>query len=163
MSRSAKNLFLIIGLSVIIASGLCGPVEADEGDVILETGERFFKSLKARDFSRAWGLLSQESKDRIVLETLQGMDKGSPGKVTREQLIAEFSQGKGFALLYWEGFLQVFEPDKALEKSRWTVDSIKGGNAEIHIYHRKVQRPARLKMVREDGQWKVGLFESFWK
>ena len=34
--------------------------------------------------------------------------------------------------------------------------------AEILLTHHGATHPATLKMFREDGDWKVGLVETFW-
>jgi hypothetical protein len=34
--------------------------------------------------------------------------------------------------------------------------------AEILLTHHGADRPATLKMFREDGGWKAGLVETFW-
>ncbi len=166
ITMKTKNIYLI-GLACCI--GLCSILSfppfavADDEEAVLMVGERLFKSLKARQFRGAWEVLSKESQESIVTDTLRSIEKERPGSVTREQVTNDFAQGTGFAVLYWEGFLQVFDPDKVLERSRWSVGSLKADEAEIVIHYKRAQRPARIKVVKEGGQWRVGLAETFWK
>ena len=48
-----------------------------------------------------------------------------------------------------------------LEQSTWEMGPSNRQQAEIILQYRKADRPARLKMFNEGGQWKVGLIESF--
>ena len=56
-----------------------------------------------------------------------------------------------------------FDPDDALERSRWEMGTVEEDRAEVLITHRGADRPAVLRMFREGGRWKVGLVETFWE
>jgi hypothetical protein len=70
--------------------------------------------------------------------------------------------GGGIARDYWDAFLRRFDPDIALEQSRWEIGSVGKDRAEILLTHHGADRPARLKMFLEAGGWKAGLVETFW-
>ncbi len=73
-----------------------------------------------------------------------------------------FEAGGPIARGYWNGFLVQFNPDIALEQSRWERGKIAGDRAEITITYKTAEKPALLKLFRENGRWKAGLVETFW-
>jgi hypothetical protein len=75
---------------------------------------------------------------------------------------SDFVAGGPIARDYWNAFLRRFDPDVAIEHSRWEIGSVGKDRAEILITRHGADRPATLKMFREDGGWKVGLVETFW-
>ncbi len=79
-----------------------------------------------------------------------------------EAVRADFVAGGPIARDYWDAFLLRFDPDVALEHSRWEIGSVGDDRAEILLTRHGADRPATLKMYREDGGWKVGLVETFW-
>jgi hypothetical protein len=58
-------------------------------------------------------------------------------------------------------YLEVFDPDYVLERGKWTMGKIEKEKAEIIIRYKKSERPAVLKIFKEDGILKVGLEETF--
>ena len=48
-----------------------------------------------------------------------------------------------------------------LEQSTWEMGPIGKQQAEIILQYKKAEQPARLKMFKEENQWKVGLIETF--
>ena len=79
-----------------------------------------------------------------------------------EAVRGDFVAGGPIARDYWDAFLRRFDPDVALEQSRWEIGSVGKDRAEILLTHHGADHPATLKMFREDGGWKVGLVETFW-
>ena len=75
---------------------------------------------------------------------------------------SDFVAGGPIARDYWDAFLRRFDPDAALEHSRWEIGSVGKDRAEILLTHHGADHPATLKMFLEDGAWKVGLVETFW-
>ena len=85
--------------------------------------------------------------------------KSAPGL---DAVRSDFVVGGPIARDYWDAFLRRFDPDAALEHSRWEIGSVGKDRAEILLTHHGADRPATLKMFREDGGWKAGLVETFW-
>jgi hypothetical protein len=48
-----------------------------------------------------------------------------------------------------------------LEECDWKMGNIKKSEAEIVLQYKKSDKPAILKMYKENDEWKVGLEESF--
>ena len=148
---------------------------------ILSRAESFFLSMKARDYPAIFAALTAKSRDTIVAETSSALAAAAkhalPGKPTaaeppsapprspvpdRDAIRRDFIAGGPIARDYWDAFLRRFNPDAALEHSRWEIGSVGKDRAEILLTHRGAEHPATLKMVREDGGWKAGLVETFW-
>jgi len=71
-------------------------------------------------------------------------------------------EGGPLARNYWDAFLRRFDPDDALERSRWEMGPVKKDQAEVIITKHGAENPAVLVMRREEGSWKAGLVETFW-
>jgi hypothetical protein len=137
---------------------------------ILASAESLFQSMKARDYPAIFAGLSAKSRETIVTETLTALAAAGPPlhapatapspdlKSVRDDFVA----GGPIARDYWDAFLRRFDPDGALEHSRWEIGSVGKDRAEILLTHHGADHPAKLKMFREDGGWKVGLVETFW-
>lgn len=128
---------------------------------ILSRAESFFHAMKARDYPAVFAALSAKSRESIVLETntaLAGTKGGAPG---HDAVRDDFAGGGPIARDYWDAFLRRFDPDAALEHSRWEIGFVGKDRAEILLTHRGAERPAALKMFREVDGWKTGLVETF--
>jgi len=130
----------------------------DELDRILSSSEMFFKAMDSRDYVRTWAMLSSKSRVRIINDISKAVGPGYPEKQIEKDLAA----GGQIALSYWKGFLENFDPGIVLEQSKWEVGYIESEKAELLITYRKSKQPARLRMFKEGGAWKVGLVETFW-
>lgn len=136
--------------------------------------------MKARDYRAIFAALSAKSRETIVAETssaLAAAKQPRAGKPTStetpsalardpapglEGIRSDFVAGGPLAREYWDAFLSRFDPDAALEQSRWEIGSVGKDRAEILLTHQGSERPAVLKMFLEAGGWKVGLVETFW-
>jgi len=137
--------------------------------------------MKARDYPAIFAVLSAKSQETIVAETSSALaaaaGKPRPGKSTAtetpsvpardpapglEAVRGDFIAGGPIARDYWDAFLSRFDPDAALEQSRWEIGSVGKDRAEILLTHQGAERPAVLKMFLEAGSWKAGLVETFW-
>ncbi len=49
----------------------------------------------------------------------------------------------------------------ALKECKWEIEKIKSDEAEVILQYRKSEKPAVLKLYRENNAWKFGLDESF--
>jgi hypothetical protein len=59
-------------------------------------------------------------------------------------------------------FLRRFDPDAALSKSRWEMGEASDTEAYLLITHEGAEKPAVVRLYKEDGAWKMGLAETFW-
>jgi hypothetical protein len=127
---------------------------------ILARAESLFQSMKSRDYPAVFAALSAKSRETIVAETSSALARDpAPGP---EAVRRDFVAGGPIARDYWDAFLRRFDPDDALEHSRWEIGSVEKDRAEILLTHHGADHPATLKMFREDGGWKAGLVETFW-
>jgi hypothetical protein len=138
------------------------PVCAEgEDDRLLDSASGMFEAMRDRDIRAVWTFLSIKSKTTIVTEIKQSSARA--GTVySQEQIAADMQLGGLIARTYWKAFLENFNPKPVLEESRWELINMQKDRAEIVIQHKKAEWPARLKMYKEDGSWKVGLVETFW-
>jgi len=151
-------------VALVLSPGLPGRAASPEDHpavpAILDRAESLFRSMKARDYPAIFAALSAKSRETIVAETrssLAGDPVPDPGAVR-----ADFIAGGPIAREYWDAFLRRFDPDAALEHSRWEIGSVGNNRAEILLTHHGADRPATLKMFLEDGEWRAGLVETFW-
>ena len=179
LCRVASAAFLVVSL--------CPPARAASPEdhpavpAILARAESLFQSMKSRDYPAIFAALSAKSRETIVAETSSAMAAAArqprPGKPTAaetpsalardpapglEVVRSDFIAGGPIARDYWDAFLRRFDPDAALEHSRWEIGSVGKDRAEILLTRHGADRPAVLKMFREDGGWKAGLVETFW-
>jgi hypothetical protein len=145
---------------VVVAESQAGSKDDDLGRV-LESAERFFKSLRAARYAEVWSLLSLRSQEIITEDIMNGpMTAGT--RYTKDQIRADLRIGGLIATSYWRGVLQSFDPDLVLEESRWESGFMGRDKAELLITHRRSTNPAHLKLYKEADVWKVGMVESFW-
>ena len=131
---------------------------------ILSTAESMFLAMKARDYPVLWRLLTTKSRETILADTDEAIRRTGGKPVLGEAMREDFASGGPISGEYWEGFLRRFDPDDALEKSRWEIGVLEKNRAEVLITHIGADRPAVLQMYREEeNEWKAGLVETFWK
>ena len=138
------------------------PADDPAVPAILSAAESLFQTMKARDYTATWAVLTAKSRDTIVSETEEAIRKSGGTVVPKDEIRGDFATGGPLCRNYWEGFLRRFDPDDALEKSRWEMGAVKEDRAEVLITHHRAERPAVLQMFREEGAWKAGLVETFW-
>ncbi len=143
-------LLLIVAISVSAQTG-------EETDKILQTAESCFKAMKQKDYVGIWNTLSTKSKTAIAGDVF----KRAAGTYSKEQVETDFSIGGLIARSYWDEYLFYFDPDTVLKDSKWDMGPIGRDQAEIILQYKKAEQPARLKMFKEQGLWKVGLIETF--
>lgn len=152
---------VIICLVFSIALFLTQEVRADETVSVLDAAELTFKSMKDRSYNNIWRSVTQRSRNTIVKDVFKAVAK-TDNQYSEEQILNDFKDCSTICKSYWDGYLQSFDPNTALEQSKWGIGFIKKSEAEIIITYEKAEKPAVLKMFREDGVWKVGLVETFW-
>jgi hypothetical protein len=130
---------------------------------ILAAAETLFQSMKIRDYRALWRILTDRSRSTILHETEAALRKTGTPPAALNELGRDFETGGPQCRQYWDGFLGRFDPDDALERSRWAMGTVERDRAEILITHVGADRPAVLRMFRERGSWKAGLVETFWE
>ena len=179
LRRVAPAAFL--ALLICLPARAASPEDHPAVPSILSRAESLFQSMKARDYPAIFAVLSAKSRETIVAETTSALAAAAmqapPGKATAtgspsapatnpapdlDAVRSDFVAGGPIAGVYWDAFLRRFDPDAALEHSRWEIGSVGKDRAEILLTHHGADRPARLKMFLEDGGWKAGLVETFW-
>jgi hypothetical protein len=172
LCRVAPAAFL--ALSLCLPARAASPEDHPAVPAILARAESLFQSMKGRDYPAIFAALSAKSRETIVTETTSALSaarQATPGKPSApprdpapgpEAVRRDFIAGGSIARDYWDAFLRHFDPDAALEHSRWEIGSVGKDRAEILLTHHGADHPATLKMFREDGGWKAGLVETFW-
>jgi hypothetical protein len=179
LSRVASAAFLV--LTMCLPARAASPEDHPAVPAILARAESLFQSMKSRDYPAIFAALSAKSRETIVAETISALaaaaGQAPPGKPSSadtppalprdpapapEAVRSDFVAGGPIARDYWDAFLRRFDPDIALEHSRWEIGSVGKDRAEILLTRHGATHPATLKMFREDGIWKAGLVETFW-
>lgn len=144
-------------------AGAASPEDDPAVPAILARAESLFLSMKARDYPAIFATLSTKSRKTIVAETTSAIASDAKNPPPGAEAVRDdFVAGGPIARDYWDAFLRRFDPDAALEHSRWEIGSVKKDRAEILLTHHGADHPATLKMFLEDGGWKAGLVETFW-
>jgi hypothetical protein len=175
----ASSAFLVVLLC--LSARAASPQDDPAVPAILARAESLFQSMKSRDYPAVFAALSVKSRETIVAETSSALaaaaTQSPPGKPSSadtptalardpapgpEAVRRDFVAGGPIARDYWDAFLRRFDPDAALEHSRWEIGSVGKDRAEILLTHYGADHPATLKMFLEDGGWKAGLVETFW-
>ncbi len=156
-------LFLLSGCGA--HSGYNKPPE-EEANAILDRADSLFHAMKKREYGTIWAYLSKKSKNDIIHDTYKAIRAhnasiGTGVEYSRTSIEKDFQSSGVIARSYWDGYLSNFNPDMALEQSRWEMGPVNVPEAEILLWHRKSEFPARIRMFKEEGSWKVGLVETF--
>jgi len=117
--------------------------------------------MKARDYPAIFATLSAKSRETIVVKTSAAIAAAKTASPGPDAVRNDFVEGGPIAREYWDAFLRNFDPDAVLEHSRWEIGSVGKDRAEILLTQHGADHPAVLKMFLEDGDWKVGLVETF--
>jgi hypothetical protein len=166
MTKPVFSLFLVFASLLsfsVIAQGV-GP-EAEQ-DAILSSAESLFRAMNDRRYSDIWSHLTLESRSRITATVAKAISQAAAlaekGKAySDEEISGDFRDGGTLSQAYWNSYLDTFNPDLALEQSAWTLANNDKVKAEIEIKYKKSDRPAVLRMYKQEGKWKVGLLETF--
>jgi len=133
-----------------------------ESSLILNTADHFFRVLKKKDYKTVWSLLTKQSRQIILKDVCEAIKKQTK-KCNINLVNVSFRNGNGLATYYWNSYLRYFNPDTILNESIWNIKSIDKAKAIISIKYKKAPNPAYLVIKKENGHWKVGLAESFFK
>jgi len=127
---------------------------------ILSAAENYFVHLKNKNYAAVWNSLSAKSQAKIISDVRKENKKAGVASGD-EALASDFAAGGAMAKAYWDGYLFVFNPDIVLKECKWEMGKVKSGEAEIVLQYKKSEKPAVLKLYRENGAWKFGMDESF--
>ena len=150
-------LALLLGLFLLPA------VKAvqDETAELLDSAESLFKAMKLKNYPEIWMRLTDKSHKIIAEQVYKAMEKVDETGYSVALVEQDFTVGGPVARSYWNAYLDTFHVEYVLEQSTWEIGFIKKDKAEICLLYRKAEHPARLKMLKEHNQWKVGLMETF--
>lgn len=167
MSDTKGKFFFLLSATVIVlflfsVNGMALSQYERESSLILNKADRFFRILKKRDYKGVWSLLTTQSKNIIIKDVCEAIKKTAK-KCDLNLVKSSFREGKGLARDYWDAYLRYFDPDIVLKQSVWGIKYIHKSKAEISIKYKKAPNPVYLIMRKENGSWKVGLAESFFK
>src|SRR3989304_6943621 len=152
--------YCILILSLLFSSNLYSS-EYDVENEVLSEAEGFFIALKEKRFADVWESLTIKSKDTIVSEVFNEINK-KEARIGKEVVKEDFYKNGELARLYWNSFLKNFDPDIVLKRSVWNIGKIKGDTATVVLKYEESEYNSELKLYKEDGRWHVGLVESFW-
>jgi hypothetical protein len=151
-------------LAVILFFFFFSPLYAKPPDevvnAVLASAETTFKAMKEKNYPAIWNSLSAKTR-RSAVDAVYKASRKANFELEKEKIVADFAKGGELAKAYWDGYMEVFDPDTVLEQSKWGIGTIGKDTAEINILYRKSTKPAVLKLYREDNVWKVGLEETF--
>lgn len=133
----------------------------DETAEVLDAAESLFKAMKLKNYPEIWMRLTGKSHKTIAEQVYKAMEKAGETGYSVALVEQDFTVGGPVARSYWSAYLDTFHVDYVLEQSTWEIGFIKKDKAEICLLYRKAGNPARLKMLKEQDQWKVGLMETF--
>lgn len=148
-----RRLFVVVFIIIN-----CFNLSAEE---YLVSAELFFLKMKNRDYVYLFENLSVTSQDTIVSEIYDILKKSNIS-TSKESIKFDFLKGGELSKSYWDSFLKNFNPDMALKDSQWNIGKCESNYCEIVLTYKKSQKPAILKLYKENNIWKIGLVESFW-
>jgi len=157
--RYLVSLYILISF-LFFSSDLYSGVDKEDEEV-LASAEGFFIALKEKRFGDAWKSLTTKSRDTIVSEVCDEINK-TKARIGRELVTEDFDNNGELSRVYWDAFMKNFDPDTVLEQSTWNIGQMKGDTAIIVLQHKGSEYNSELKLYKEDGRWRVGLIESFW-
>jgi hypothetical protein len=159
--------FMLLFLMACIVLDLisCGIAQkrvmiTDEEQSILSAAEKTFLCMSEKRYGELWESISRRSKEAVVRDVLDACDVMHI-RCDGTKLRMSFANEGPDAVIYWENFLAAFDPNSVIRESRWMMGKAGAEKAEIIVFHRDSDREAVLKVVKEDGVWKMGLEESF--
>ena len=151
-------IFLFLSINIHVSHG-------EDPDktlaLVLDSAEKFFISLEEGKYAISWELLSEKSHETIITDVYKNSKKMN-GNIKRENIETDFKNRGIMFKSYWNAFAGNFDSNIILEDSRWEIGYILEDKAEILITYKKSEQPARLKMLKENNAWRIGLVETFW-
>lgn len=166
-----RTIFVILVFFALFFSFNIAGAESNghqlQQEEILSAADNLFVFMKNKNYIAIWTSLSKKSQTIIVDDVSKENEKANKNdkklnlETNREALFKDFSTGGENAKAYWHGFLTVFNPDIVLQRCTWNMGKIEKNEAEIFLQNKTAEKPAIIKMFKENNEWKVGLEESF--
>jgi hypothetical protein len=154
------TVFYAFVFFLLFCTGPCLSADKRE-DEVLNAGETFFVALKEKRFADAWESLTIKSRDTIINEVYNEINK-TEAKIGKDLVADDFNKNGELSRLYWNAFLKNFDPDIILEQSIWSIRKIGDDTAIIVLKYKESKYNSELKLYKQDGRWHFGLIESFW-
>ena len=158
----------MIGSVILIVSLICAAIVPnvsaqydEESVVVLTVAREFFGNIEEKKYSLLWDGITEKSRKAVVNLVYEEQPK-TGNRLTRAAIRKDFENCSVLCKSFWKGYFSAFDAGLALNQSEWDIGTIKRSKAEVLITHRNAESPAKLKMVRESGEWKVGFTETFW-
>jgi hypothetical protein len=156
--KKKSIIFLIVVFCFTAAEvSFAGQTEENE---ILTAADNLFVQMKNKDYKAIWESLTFKTKE-IIISDVYKTSKKENIELKKEYLARDFSSNGPQAQAYWNSYLRVFDPVIVLEQCIWEMGEIGKKEAEVILKYKKSDKPAILKMYKENNEWKVGLEESF--
>jgi hypothetical protein len=134
---------------------------------ILSAAENLFVLMKNKNYTAIWSVLSKKTQAAIVNDVRKENEKANKKntkanlETNKDAIFNDFLTGGDNAKAYWNNFLTVFNPDIVLERCKWEMGKTGKNEAQLLLLHKTSEKPAIIKMFKENNEWKVGLDESF--
>lgn len=161
-----KLLIILVSITFVVMITPCVVSAEESGDdavnTMLAQAEDFFTALKNEKYEDAWTLLSEKSR-RTIIDDVYIKYQKMGGAIQREFIEQDFKENGIIFKNFWNSFSRNFDTLMVLEQSRWQAGLMEQNKADIIITYKTSQNPLKLKMMRENDIWKVGLVETFWK
>lgn len=155
-------IIIFLVLSVFFADISFSVPQNDQAheDSILSAAENLFIYLKKKEYVSVWNCLSVKSK-QVIIDDVYTESKKAGVEYKKNELLNDFNLGGMLAKAYWDSFITAFDSNIALEQCKWEMGKIEKKEAEVILKYKKADKPAILKMYKENNAWRVGLKESF--
>lgn len=160
--QKSTKLYLVLFACLSIVNHpdvFAGDIDKTEA-LILESAEKFFISLKERNYKTAWGLISEKSQ-KTIIDDIYNASRKRGADIEKENIIMDFNRNGIIFNNYWDAFLNNFDPDVVLNERVWELEGVKTDYSVI-LLKNKNKNPTRLQMYKENDYWKVGFVETFW-
>jgi len=154
-----KSIIVLISIFFLTTNvtAFAGEIEEDK---ILSAADNVFVQMKNKDYKAIWQSITSKTKEIIINDVYKASKKYN-SEIKKEHLANDFSSNGPNSQVYWDSYLTVFDPVMALEQCKWEMGEIGKKEAEVILQYKKSDKPAILKMYKENNEWKVGLEESF--
>lgn len=150
-------IFFFYGFFIYISAA---KAQEGESDRVLSATESLFKAMEEKNYNNIWGFLTKKSKGIIIDDVSKEILKQKV-QISSKQIEEDFDSSGPLAKAYWDSFLFQFDPKMVLEHSSWKLKLMEKQYAEVEILYKQSKLPAIIKVFQENGQWKIGLEESF--
>ncbi len=144
MSRTRSLLVLLVLMSCLVAPAQAqDPAHAVKG---------FFQAVSARDYGRAWALLSSSSQNRIV--TMVARDEQMSTEAVRSLFE---TRDPSVCAGFWDSF-RTSSHSEIMAGRTFTSGQVAGNRGSVRM---EGNDERNFVTVLEEGSWRFGLMETF--